>query len=130
MIVFRAQENVQDALGDVVETPFVNIGSFPARMDNLSGNQTNYLERNTVEDFERVFTEKGADVQELDVIRLTEKDGTVIQTFSVRRIVTPERVRKRHHIELDVVGYDVDFTAQEVTFGEGFEYEFNFSFSS
>ena len=129
MLVFRAQEDIQDELGDVVETPFLLIGTFAARLRNLSGNQVNYLERNTVEDFQRIYSIKSADVQELDIVRLTEKDGTLIKNFSVRRIVTPERTRKQHHIELDVVGYDVDFTVEEQDFGVGFTYIFPLTLS-
>lgn len=134
LIVYRARENVQDTLGDVVEAPFVVVGTYQGRARNLSGNQINYLERNTTEDFERIYSTKNADIQPLDVVAVTETDGTVIQYYSIRRIVTPERTRRRHHTEYDAVAYDLNFTLAEAEYpteiSDGFNYTFNFDFTS
>ena len=116
IIVYRAAENVKDELGDPVQDPYTVVGTYRARYRNLSGRQSTYLERNTTEDFQRIYTTYNANVQPLDVVKFTELDGTVIKTFSVRRIITPERTTRRHHIELDVVGYDIDFTVEEAEY--------------
>lgn len=112
MIVLRPS-NTQDTLSSVVEQPFTTIGSYPCRVDNLSGNEFTYLQRNADEDFQRIFTTNDAAVQELDIARITEQDETVIKEYEIRRIVRNEQTRRRHHIEIDAVSYDLLYTNAE-----------------
>ena len=116
MIVYRSTP-VQDSTGAGVDS-FAAIGTFGCRIENLSGNELKYLQRNADEDFVRIYTTFDATVEELDIARITEFDGTVLREYEIRRIQRAEQTQNLHHIEIDAVSYNLLQTTGEPDFPE------------
>ena len=84
-----------------------NIGTFLAREENLSGNQTTYLQQNTTNTFDKIFTTQDCPVREGDVIELRRRDNNnLIRKYTVRRTQPMEQTQFLHHIELDCEVYE------------------------
>jgi hypothetical protein len=82
------------------------LGTFLARPENLSSNQTTYNAQNQALVFDKIFTTMDCPVKVLDTVELRDKtNNALINTYEVRRIEPMQRTQLLHHLELDVREY-------------------------
>ncbi len=103
MKVIREDTELDAANG--VEIKNVVVGQFMCRLENLSSTEQNYLSRNSIETFMRIYTTTDADplIKDLDTVLVEEINGALIGKFEIRRPQRMEQTQRLHHIELDAI---------------------------
>lgn len=103
MKIIREDTSTDEANGIIVVQKVV--GTFMCRLENLSSTEQQYLARNSLETFMRIFTTPDADplVKDLDTVRVEEKNGTLVGEFEIRRPQRMEQTQNLHHLELDAI---------------------------
>jgi hypothetical protein len=82
------------------------LGTYLARPQNLSSNQTTYNAQNQALVFDKIFTTLDCPVKVLDTVELRDKNNnSLISTYEVRRVELMQRTQLLHHLELDVREY-------------------------